>query len=185
MAALIYSVIASLDGYVADADGGFDWAAPDEQVHTFVNDQERQIGTMLLGRRMYEVLRAWETVPTGADQPVVNRDFARIWRSTDKIVYSRTLDVPTTARTRVERDFDPVAVAEMKRSSGQNLSVGGPELAAVAIRAGLVDEYDLLLHPVIVGGGARALPDDVRVDLELVGERRFDGGVVHLHYLVR
>ena len=184
MARLIYSSIASLDGYVADDDGNFDWAEPDEEVHTFLNDLERPVGTYLLGRRMYEVLVAWETMQT-ADQPPFIQDFAEIWRAADKIVYSKTLEAVTSARTRIERDFDPEAVRRMKTASGRDLSVGGPELAAQAFEAGLVDECHLFLVPVVVGGGTRSLPDRVRLKLELLDERRFGGGVVHLHYRTR
>jgi dihydrofolate reductase len=185
MAKLIYSAIASLDGYVADEHGNFDWAAPGEEVHTFVNDLERPIGTHLYGRRMYEVLVAWETMDTGPDQTPVMRDYAEIWRAADKIVYSKTLQAISSARTRIERDFDPEAVRELKASAERDLTVGGPHLAAQAIAAGLVDEYHLFLSPIVVGGGNRALPDDVRVKLELLDERRFAGGVVHLHYRTR
>ena len=181
MAKLIYSALTSLDGYVADEDGNFDWAEPDEEVHTVVNDLERQVGTYLYGRRMYEVLVAWETLDL-ADQPPFIRDYAEIWRAADKIVYSTTLETVSSARTRIERDFDPEAVRQMKASAGRDLSVGGPHLAAQAIEADLVDEFHLFLTPIVVGGGTRALPDDVRVKLELLDERRFGNGVVHLHY---
>ena len=185
MARLVYSAIASLDGYVADADGGFDWSAPDEEVHAAVNDLERTVGTHLLGRRMYEVLLAWETMDTGPEQPEVIRDFAGIWRSADKVVFSRTLEGVSSARTRLEREFDPEQVRRMKASATRDLAVGGPELAAHALRAGLVDELHLFLSPVLVGGGTPALPDGVRLDLELLGERRFGNGVVHLHHRLR
>ena len=185
MPRLVYSAIASLDGYVADADGGFDWAAPDEQVHAFVNDLERPVGTYLYGRRMYEVMAYWATAPTDPGQPPHLRDYAEIWQAADKVVYSRTLAEASTARTLVERDFDPGAVRRMKASAGRDLSVGGPHLAAEAFRAGLVDECHLFLHPVVVGGGNRALPEHLRLDLELLDERRFGSGVVHLHYRVR
>ena len=185
MAKLIYSAIASLDGYVADTDGNFDWAAPDEEVHAFVNDLERKVGTYLYGRRMYEVMRYWETAQAVTDQPPVMRDFAEIWQAADKIVYSRTLESVSSARTRIERDFDPEAVRRMKAQAERDLSVGGPDLAAQALGAGLVDECHLFVAPVVVGGGKRSLPDDVRVKLELLDERRFEGGVVHLHYRTR
>ena len=185
MAKLIYSAIASLDGYVADEDGNFDWAAPDEEVHRFVNDLERPVGTYLYGRRMYEVMRYWETAHTVADQPSVAQDFAEIWRAADKIVYSSTLDTVSSTRTRIERDFDPEAVRRMKASAGRDITVGGPDLAAQAIKAGLVDEYHLFVAPVVVGGGTRALPDGVRLNLDLLGERRFGNGFIHLHYRVR
>jgi len=185
MARLIYSAIASLDGYVADEDGRFDWAAPDEEVHAFVNDLERPVGTYLYGRRMYGVMAFWETADTTAGDSTAVRDYAEIWRAADKIVYSRTLEAVTTARTRIERDFDPDAVRELKASADRDLTVGGPTLAAAAFRAGLVDELHLFLAPVAVGGGTRALPDGVRLDLELVDEHRFAGGVVHVHHRVR
>lgn len=184
MGKLIYSAIASLDGYVEDKRGDFDWAAPDGEVHAFVNDLERPIGTHLYGRRMYETMAYWETVSTG-DEPSVYRDFAEIWRAADKIVYSRTLQTPSSARTRIERDFDPVAIRRLKESSTHDITIGGAELGGEAIAAGLVDECHLFLVPILVGGGKRALPDDVRVRLELLNERRFRSGVVHLHYAVR
>ena len=174
---LVYSAIASLDGYVADADGRFEWSAPDEEVHAFVNDLERPVGTFLLGRRLYEVLVPWETID---DPAPAMRDFAQIWRAADKVVYSRTLEAPSSARTRIEREFDPEAVRRMKAEG--ELSVGGPELAGHAIRAGLVDELRLFLSPVVVGGGTPALPDGVRWPLELVDERRFGNGVVYARY---
>jgi dihydrofolate reductase len=183
MAKLIYSAIASLDGYVADTDGKFDWSAPDEELHTVVNDLERAVGTYLYGRRMYEVMTAWETMPL-AGQPSFMRDYAEIWRGADKIVYSRTLEEVASARTRIERDFDPGAVRELKASAGADLSVGGPHLAARALEPGLVDELHLFLNPIVVGGGNQALPDDLRLELELLDERRFGNGVVHLHYRV-
>ena len=182
MAKLIYSAITSLDGYVADENGNFDWAAPDEEVHRFVNDLERPIGTYLYGRRIYETMVYWETAHTLPDQPPFIQDFAGIWQAADKIVYSKTLDTPSSARTRIERDFDPDAVRRMKASAERDISVGGPDLAAQAIKAGLVDEYHLFLTPIIVGGGHQSLPDNVRLELELLGERRFGNGVVHLHY---
>jgi dihydrofolate reductase len=182
MAKLIYTMLLSLDGYVADQRGNFDWAAPDEEVHTFVNELERPIGTHLYGRKMYEVLVAWETPETFADQRPFMQDFARIWQAADKIVYSTTLANVSSARTRIERQFDPQAVRQMKATVGHDISVGGPGLAAQAIKAGLVDEYHLFVTPVIVGGGNPALPDSARVNLELVGARRFASGVVYLHY---
>jgi dihydrofolate reductase len=185
MAKLIYSAITSLDGYVADEDGNFDWAAPDEEVHAFVNDLERPVGTYLYGRRIYEVMVAWETMDTGPDQTPVMRDFAEIWRAANKIVYSRTLETVSSAKTRIERDFDPEAVRQMKARAGRDISVGGPDLAAQAIKAGLVDECHLFVSPIVVGGGKQSLPDDVRLKLELLDERRFGNGVVHLHYRTR
>jgi dihydrofolate reductase len=177
VARLIYSAIASLDGYVADEHGGFDWAAPDEEVHSFVNDLERAVGTHLYGRRMYEVMVAWETMD---DPAPVMRDFAEIWRAADKVVYSRTLEAPSSARTRIERDFDPSAVRRMKESVEADISLGGPSLAGHALAAGLVDECHLFLTPVVVGGGNAALPAGLQ--LELLDQRRFGGGVVYLRY---
>jgi dihydrofolate reductase len=183
MAKLIYSAITSLDGYVADTEGTFDWAAPDEEVHSFVNDLERPVGTYLYGRRMYDVMAFWETAPT-ADEPFAFRDYAQIWQAADKVVYSRTLESVTTERTRLERDFDPAAVRELLANAASDVSIGGPELASAALKAGLVDECHLLVSPVVVGGGTQALPDGVRVQLELLNERRFGNGVVHLHYRI-
>ena len=184
MARLIYSAISSLDGYVEDRGGTFDWAAPDEEVHQFVNDLERPVSTYLYGRRMYETMVFWETAHTLADQSPVMLDFARLWQAADKVVYSRTLETVSSGRTRIERVFYPEAVRRLKASASQDLSVGGSELAAQAFRAGLVDECHLFLTPIIVGGGKRSLPDDVRMQLELLDERRFVSGVVYLHYRV-
>jgi dihydrofolate reductase len=184
MVKLIYSAITSLDGYVADKDGNFDWAAPDEEVHAFVNDLERKVGTYLYGRRMYEVMRYWETALAVTDRPSVEQDYAQIWRAADKIVYSSTLGTVSSARTRIERDFDPEAVRRMKARAERDISVGGPDLAAQALETGLVDECHLFVAPIVVGGGKRSLPNDVRLELELLDERRFEGGVVHLHYRI-
>ncbi len=185
MAKLIYSAITSLDGYVADEDGIFDWAAPDEELHRFVNDLERPIGTYLYGRRMYEVMVVWETMHTVADQPPVVQDFAQIWQAADKIVYSTTLETVASARTRIERDFDPDAVRQIKATAGRDITMGGPELAAQALKAGLVDECHLFVAPIVVGGGTPSLPSKVRLTLDLLDERRFGNGVVHLHYRIR
>ncbi len=182
MAKLVYSMITSLDGYVADEDGAFDWAAPDQEVHTFVNDLERSAGTYLYGRRMYEVMLAWETGYDTPDQPAFMRDFAELWRAADKVVYSRTLETPSSARTWIERDFVPEEVRRIKAAAERDITVGGPELAGQAIRAGLVDELHLLVVPVLVAAGTRCLPEDVRLRLELLDERRFRGGVVYLRY---
>jgi dihydrofolate reductase len=182
MAKLIYSAITSLDGYVADEDGNFEWAVPNEEVHTFINDLERPVGTYLYGRRMYEVMVGWETDPTLADQSPLMRDFAQIWQAADKIVYSKTLQTVSSARTRIERDFDPEAIRQMKARAGSDIIVGGPELAAQAIKAGLVDEWHLFVVPIVVGGGKQSLPNDVRQKLELLDERRFGNGMVYLRY---
>jgi dihydrofolate reductase len=182
MAKLIYSALMSLDGYNADEDGNFDWAAPDEEVHSFVNDLQRPVGTYLYGRRMYEVMAPWETDPTLADQSRVMRDFAELWQAADKVVYSRTLKTVSTASTRIERDFDPEAVRQLKTQANRDLTVGGPDLAVHAFRSGLVDECHLFLTPIVVGGGNQALPNKVRVRLELLDERRFGNGVVYLRY---
>ncbi|MGI8859534.1 MAG: dihydrofolate reductase family protein [Rubrobacteraceae bacterium] len=182
MAKLIYSAIASLDGYVADQRGNFDWAVPDEEVHAFINDLDRPLGTYLYGRRMYETMAGWETDPALAKQSPIMSDFAEIWRAADKIVYSRTLETVSTARTRIERDFDPDVIRQMKAAAGCDLIVGGPNLAAQAIKAGLVDEWHLFVTPIVVGGGKQSLPDGVRVKLELLNTRRFESGMVYLHY---
>src|SRR5712691_11163191 len=181
MPKLIYSAITSLDGYVADEDGNFDWAAPDEEVHTFVNDLERAVGTYLYGRRMYEVMVAWEAMSLD-DQPTVVRDFAETWRVADKIVYSKTLETVSSARTRIERDFDPEAVRRMKATAGRDITVGGPDLAAQAIKAGLVDECHFFVTPIVVGGGKPSLPDKVRLKLALLNQPRLRHRVAQVQY---
>ena len=181
VAKLVYSAITSLDGYIADANGNFDWAAPSEEVHAFVNELERPIGTYLYGRRMYDVMRFWETVDTNGS-PQVIADYAQIWRGATKIVYSRTLEAVTTQRTRLERDFVPETIRELKTHAGQDISVGGAGLAAQAIAAGLVVEYQVFLTPIVVGTGTHWLPRGVRVELELQEERRFGSGVTFLRY---
>ena len=186
MAKLIYSAITSLDGYVADAEGNFDWSAPDDEVHTFVNDLERSVGTYLYGRKVYEVMLAWETMHQGDDDlPAVMRDYTAIWQAADKIVYSSTLAEPTSKRTRIERTFDPDAVRRLKETASGNLSIGGPHLAAEAFAAGLVDEVQFFISPIVVGGGTSVLPDDLRLELELRDEYAFRNGVVYLGYRVR
>jgi dihydrofolate reductase len=186
VAKLIYIANASLDGYVEDKSGDIEWLSPDEEVFAFHTDFQRPIGTYLYGRRMYETMVYWETASTSGDlRPAATRDFAEIWRAAEKIVYSRTLQTPSSARTRIERDFDPAAIRQLKESSPHDLTVGGAKLAGEAIAAGLVDECHLLLAPIIVGGGKRPLPDDVRIQLELLDEHRFRSGVVHLRYRVR
>jgi dihydrofolate reductase len=184
MGRLQYSVICSLDGYTADADGRFDWAAPDEELHASVNDLLRPVGTHLYGRRMYETLAVWQDVAGPGHDPV-ELDYAEIWRAADKVVHSTTLAAVGTPRTRLERSFDPAAVGRLVAGSERDVAIGGPGLAAAALRAGLVDDVHLFLHPVVVGGGTRALPDGVRLDLELAAEHHFDSGVVHLHHRVR
>ena len=184
MAKLIYSAIASLDGYVEDEQGAFDWAAPDAEVLAAVNDLERPIGTYLYGRRMYETMAYWETAGTGADQPAGARAFAELWQAAEKIVYSRTLKTLTIARARIDSEFDPGAIRQLKETSVTDISIGGAEIAGQAIAAGLVDECHLFLNPILVGGGKRALPDRVRARLQLLDERRFRSGVVHLHYRI-
>jgi dihydrofolate reductase len=185
VAKLIYSALASLDGYTADEDGNFDWAAPDEEVHTFVNELVRPVGTHLYGRRMYETMLYWDSPEAVADQPPVMTDFAEIWQAADKIVYSRTLESPSSARTRIERRFDPAAVRQLKETADRDVLIGGPELAGQAIKAGLVDEYHLFVVPIVVGGGKQSLPDNVRAPLELLDERRFGNGMVFLRYRLR
>jgi dihydrofolate reductase len=184
MAKLIFSAITSLDGCSEDTQGKFDWAEPDEEVHTFVNELERHVGTYLLGRRMYETLVAWETIGLG-DQPPFIRDFAEIWRAADKVVYSRTLEAVSSARTRIEREFDTETVRHLKAGADRDLSVGGPELAAHAFRAGLVDEVHLVIAPIVIEDGKRWFPTDVRLELELLAERRFGSGTIHLSYRTR
>jgi dihydrofolate reductase len=185
MARLIYSAIGSLDGYVEDASGKFDWAAPDEEVHAFVNELERPIGTYLYERRMFETMLFWETVDPDGDGPAVAREYAAIWQAAEKVVYSRTLAAVSGARTRIERDLDPGAIEQLKQTSGSDISIGGAEIAGQAIAAGLVDELQLLLAPVLVGGGKRALPNDVGAPLDLLDEHRFAGGAVFLRYRTR
>ena len=185
MAKLIYSAIASLDGYVADEDGNFEWAVPDEEVHTFINDLERPVGTYLYGRRMYEVMLGWESAHTLPDQPPFMLAFAQMWQAADKIVYSKTLQTVSSARTRIERDFDPETVRQMKALAGRDILVGGPELAAQAVKAGLVEELHPFLAPIVVGGGKQSLPNNVRLELEVLDERRFSNGMVYLHYRTR
>jgi dihydrofolate reductase len=188
---LVYSALSSLDGYIEDAEGRFDWATPDDEVHAFVNELERPIATHLYGRRMYETMAYWESPANTADQSAAiqeygeiwraAQEYGEIWRAADKVVYSRTLETVSSARTRIEREFDPAAVRRLKETTSGDLSIGGPALAAHAIEAGLVDEYHLFLAPVVVGAGKRALPD-VRLNLELLDERRFANGTVYLRY---
>lgn len=181
MAKLIYSVIMSLDGYIADKNGNFDWAMPDEEVHSFINELERPVGTYLYGRRMYEVMAVWQTLRTD-DEPPCIAEFADIWRAADKVVYSTTLTTASTPGTRIEHRFEPEAVRRMKASAAQDLAVGGPTLAAHALQAGLVDVCHLFLAPHLVGGGKGVFPGDVRLELELQEERRFRNGMVYLNY---
>jgi dihydrofolate reductase len=185
MAHLIYSAISSLDGYIEDTDGKFDWAAPDEEVHGFVNDLERTVGTYLYGRRMYEIMMVWETDPDFAADSPLTQDFAQIWQAADKIVYSKTLASASTRKTKIEPNFNPEAIRQLKAAAGHDIAIGGPGLAAHAFRAGLIDECHLFLTPIIVGGGKPALPDNVRLELELLEERRFANGVVFLRYRTR
>lgn len=185
MAKLIYAAISSLDGYVADSEGNFDWSMPSEEVHRFVNNLERRIGTYLYGRRMYEVMRYWETASTGNGEPSAGQEFAKMWQANDKIIYSRSLENVSTARTKLEREFDPAVIRRMKVDASRDIAVSGPTIAGQAMKLGLVDECHLFLSPIVVGGGTPALPDNVRIQLELLDERRFGNGVVHLHYRVR
>ena len=181
MARLIYMTITSLDGYVADEDGKYGWAMPDDEVFGFVNDFERPIGTYLYGRRLYEEMAGWQTLPQAGQSPLT-LDFAQIWRAADKVVFSRSLEAVSTPRTRIERDFEPAAVRQLKASADQDITVGGPVLAAEALRAGLVDECHLIVCPVVVGGGKRSLPSGLRLPLELLAERRFANAAVYLRY---
>jgi dihydrofolate reductase len=184
MAKLIYSAIASLDGYVEDEQGGFGWAKPDEEVHAFANELERPLGTCLYGRRMYETMAFWENNGAEPEQPAPMREYAAIWRAAEKVVYSRTLAQPASARTRIEREFDPEAVRQLKREAERDLGIGGPNLAGQALAAGLVDELQLILVPVAVGGGKPALPTEAPLRLELEEQRRFGNGTVFLRYRV-
>ena len=184
MAKLIYAANVSLDGYMEDERGNIEWGISDDETYAFWNDFQRPIGAYLYGRRLYETMVYWETASTGGDQPEARREFAQIWRAAEKIVYSRTLQAVSSARTRIEREFNPDAIRRLKESSGADLTIGGPELAGQAMSAGLIDECHLLLNPIVLGGGKRALPDNLRMRLELLGERRFRSGVVHLHYRV-
>ena len=183
MGKLIYSPITSLDGFIEDEDGRFDWAAPDEEVHAFVNDLQRPIGTYLYGRRMYETMVFWETAATG-DESAIFRDYAEIWRAAEKVVFSRTLETASSARTRIEATFDTEMIRQTKESARSDVAIGGAELAALAFRANLIDECHLFLNPIVVGGGKQALPNKVRARLDLLHEGRFGNGVVHLHYRV-
>jgi dihydrofolate reductase len=184
MAKLIYIINTSVDGYIEDASGNFDWSEPDDVDHDFYTDLLRPVGTQLLGRRMYEMMAVWQEPP--ADWPQPMQDFARVWQDSDKVVYSRTLAEVSTPRTRIEREFDLEAARNLKASSERDLAIAGPELAAHAIAAGLVDEYHAVVWPVIVGGGKPWLPDGVRVNLELVEERRVGkGGAVYLRHRAR
>jgi dihydrofolate reductase len=182
MAKLLYVMNASLDGYIADEDGKFDWGAPGEEYLAFINDLVRPVGTYLYGRRLYELMAVWETDPAAAAQSPAAREFAGLWQAADKLVYSRTLPAASTTRTRIERAFDPEAVRHLKAAAGRDLTVGGPDLGAQAITAGLVDEVHLFVWPVVVGGGKPFLPDRVRFQLELLDERRLGNGVVYLRY---
>jgi dihydrofolate reductase len=185
MAKLLYVMNVSLDGYIADEDGKFDWGAPGEEFYSFINDLLRPVGTYLYGRRLYELMQVWETDPAAAAQSPGTREFAEIWQSADKVVYSRTLEAPSSARTRIERDFDPEAVRQLKAAAERDLTVGGPDLGAHAIAAGLVDEVHLFVWPVVVGGGKRFFPNRVWLQLELLDERRFGNGMVYLRYRTR
>jgi dihydrofolate reductase len=178
---LIYAAIASLDGYIADEEGNFGWAEPDEEVHVFVNDLERQVDTYLYGRRLYQVMAYWETLPLDDQQPHI-RDFASVWKAADKIVYSKTLEAPSTPNTRIERQFDPAAVRRLKVEAVGDIAIGGAALAAHAFSAHLVDELHLFVAPVVIGGGTRALAEGLRIPLELLDERRFGSGFVYLRY---
>ncbi len=185
MAHLIYLAISSLDGYTEDVNGNFDWAAPDEEVHAFINNLERAAGTYLYGRRMYETMMVWETNPNLAVGSPISRDYAEIWQAADKIVYSQTLKAVSTRKTHIERNFNPDAIRQLKEAVEQDITIGGPELAAHAFRAGLIDECQLFLTPIVVGGGKKSLPDNVRLELELLEERRFGNGVVFLRYRIK
>ena len=185
MAHLIYSAISSLDGYIEDMDGQFDWAAPDEELHSFINNLERTTGTYLYGRRMYETMQVWETDPNLAEDSPITREYAEIWQAANKIVYSKTLAAASTRKTQIERNFNPEAIQQLKKTAQHDILIGGPELAAHAFQSGLIDECHLFLTPIIVGGGKPSIPDHVRLELELLEERRFSNGMVYLRYRAR
>lgn len=185
MAKLIYSALSSLDGYIEDKAGNFDWAVPDEEVHTFINNLEREVGTYLVGRRMYETMMVWETDPSLAADSPITRDYAEIWQAANKIVYSKSLEAVSTRRTRIEREFDPETIRRLKQAADRDISIGGPGLAAHAFRSGLIDECQLFLTPISLGSGKRSLPGDIRLELELLDERRFGNGMVFLRYRVK
>ncbi|MEO7058610.1 MAG: dihydrofolate reductase family protein [Lapillicoccus sp.] len=185
MGKLIYAANTSLDGYVEDESGSFGWSVPDEEVHAFWNEHERHIGTSLYGRRMYDTMRVWENDDWLTAEPAVVREYAEVWRAADKVVYSSTLERVSTARTRIERQFEPETIRQLKEASSSDLSIGGATLAAQAFQHGLVDECVLLLCPVLVGGGKQALPQGIRLDLELLDHRRFDNGVVYVRHAIR
>lgn len=191
MGKLIYAITTSLDGYVADETGNFDWAMPSEEVHAYFNDIVRNVGTSLIGRKMYEIMKVWDEIPTeGTSGPYMDgpsaamNDYARIWRDANKIVYSTTLSDVETANTTIERSFDPDEVREAVAASDKDIDIGGPNLAAAAIRAGIVDEYHQIIAPVVIGNGIHWLPKDVTLNLELTDVRKFENGFVHLQYRV-
>jgi dihydrofolate reductase len=182
MANLIFVANTSLDGYTEDKDGKFDWTEPSDELFKFVTNVVRAARTHLYGRRMYETMMVWETDPNLAAASPLMRDFADIWQAANKIVYSRTLETISTRKTQLEQMFDPEAIRQLKATGEHDILIGGPELAAHAFRAGLIDECHLFLIPILVGGGKPALPDNVRLGLELLTERRFRNGAVYLRY---
>jgi len=185
MAHLIYSAISSLDGYIEDTDGNFDWAMPDEEVHRFINNLERTAATYLYGRRMYKTMMVWETDPNLAADSPLTQDFAEIWQAANKIVYSKTLAAASTRNTQIERNFNPEAIQQLKKTAQDDILIGGPELAAHAFRTGLIDGCHLFLTPIIVGGGKQSFPDRFRLEFEILEERRFGNGTVFLRYRAR
>jgi dihydrofolate reductase len=183
MAKLVYSAITSLDGCIADEAGNIDWGAPDSDVFAFINDQEREFGTYLYGRRMYETMVYWETFE-GSDDDPTELAFGEIWRAASKVVFSTTLEKPSSAKTRIERCFDPASIQRMKQTSERDISINGANLAGQAIEARLVDDIHLFITPVVIGGGKRALTANLQTNLDLLGVDRFQSGVIHLHYRV-
>lgn len=182
MARLIYTTNVSLDSYIEDRDGKFDWTDPSDEVFQFITNLIRSDGMHLYGRRTYENMMVWETDPGLAAQSPLYHDFAQVWQAADKIVYSRTLETASTRKTKIERIFDPEAIRQLKENAGQDIHIGGAELAAHAFRAGLIDECHLFIKPIILGGGKAALPHNIRLGLELLDERRFDNGEVYVRY---
>ena len=185
MAKLIYAFLASLDGYIADDAGGFEWAFPGEEVLDFINAAEREVGTYLYGRTMYEMMIGWENDPALAAQSPKSAEFAEIWQAAEKVVFSRSLEAVSTKRTRIERSFDPDLVRAIKAEASQDLNISGADVAASAWRAGVIDECQVFVAPMLVGSGKRMFPDDLRQPLELLDERRFGNGMVFLRYAVR
>jgi dihydrofolate reductase len=188
MGKLIYLITTSLDGYATDKDGNFDWAAPSEEVHAFVNDKLRNVGTILMGRNLYETMKVWEDIPTEGVGGIMDgpsqamNEYAKIWHNANKVVYSTSLSEVTIANTTIEQSFDLARIQEMVAESDKDFDIGGPQLAAEAIKAGIIDEYHQIIAPVMIGGGTHWLPKEVKAELQLVDVQKFENGFVHLKY---